>query len=319
LVRLAWSPSDASESQGFDPGWWRQRKNFISDLFNALRTKLEREPGQVDWLSLAQSLLGILDERHLQIWLADPSSAAAELLTERGWDGGISSVPNDYLMVVDSNMGFNKANAVVRENLDYRVLVFADGTAQATLTVHHANDSMAQGECDQRPRYGADYDDLINRCYWDYLRVYAPGGSHLYAATSQATPAEWLLTGERQPGTPEILSEENGKAIFGSFFVLGRGQQSEKRFVYQLPSTVLEPTKAGWRYRLFVQKQAGTDKVPLTVTVALPPGAEVLAIGPSPNDGNGTGVDEPEPGVIRFATRLEKDRSFEIQYRLDVK
>lgn len=311
LVRLAWSPSEEEKATGTIGEWWRQRKRFIGDLFGAMQGKVESKAHQVNWLALARAFFQVLEERHLQIWLSDSSNSATAVLSERGWDGAIRDATSDFLMIVDTNMGFNKANAIVQESLNYRVLVFVDGTAQTTLTVRYTHQGNTKGTCDHRPRYGVDYENLINRCYWDYLRVYAPAGSHLFGATAHPVAADLMVTQQRQSGASEILPEERGKAVFGSFFVLPRGQEIEKRFVYQLPPTTLERTEQGWRYRLLVQKQAGTDAIPLRVTTVLPPGATASFIDPSGE------ARKPESNVVVFDTTLQMDRVFEVMFRFD--
>ncbi|RMF30093.1 MAG: hypothetical protein D6759_12610, partial [Chloroflexi bacterium] len=62
-----------------------------------------------------------------------------------------------------------------------------------------------------------------------------------------------------------------------------------------------------WRYRLLVQKQAGTLGHPLQVIVWLPAGAEVTGSTPA-----GT-VDEAGRWV--YTTRLTTDQQMEIRYR----
>jgi hypothetical protein len=322
FIRLAWSPTDVEDWSGFDVEWWRQRKSFIGDLVGAMRAKVERSPDQVNWLALARAVLRTLDERHLQIWLADSTGPAADLLAEQGWDGAMRRSTSDYLMVVDANMGFNKVDALIQESLDYRVLVSADGTAQATLTIRHVNRSTGEATCDHRPHYGADYEDIMNRCYWDYLRVYAPAGSQLYAATAHPVPANQLVSGRRQGGEAEVLPAEKGKAVFASFFVLPREQETQTRFVYQLPPTALEPPAPGatdqsWRYRLLVQKQAGTHAIPLRVTLALPPGASVESAISLDGAQDGPAVQQPEPNIVVFDTTLDEDRAFEVNFRLN--
>ena len=141
LIRSAWAPEDAEGTAAFDREWWGQRKSFIGDLIGAMRDKLEAKPDDVNWFSLGQAVLQSLDERHLQIWLADERNEAANLLSERGWDGALSDTASDYLLVADTNLGFNKVNAIVQEELDYRVLFNTGGAAQATLTIKHANPS----------------------------------------------------------------------------------------------------------------------------------------------------------------------------------
>jgi hypothetical protein len=314
LIRMAWASTEDPASE--DANWWMGRKRFIGDLFSALQAKVETAPKEVNWVALSQAILGTLDERHFQVWLTDPVSPVADMLAQQGWDGAIRQTGGDYLMVVDTNMGFNKANAIVQESLDYRVLVSVDQTAMATLTVHHAHlGSTEEGDCDIWAPYVPDYDELINRCYWNYLRVYVPDGSELAAATAHPISGDLLVTGQKQAGVAEVLPEENGKTVFGSFFVLPKGEEIETRFAYQVPQTVLERTNGGWRYRLLVQKQAGTGAIPLRVELTLPPGSQVEKIVPMQQAGDGPTVTQLEPNIVIFETSLDRDRIFEVTFR----
>ncbi len=119
-------------------------------------------------------------------------------------------------------------------------------TATLTLTYTHTAPSGAEPVCDRTPRYGDSYDALVNRCYWDYLRVYAPAGSELLTAEGLNRPA--AEQGER------------GTTVFAGSFSLRPGDQHVVTLQYRLPADL--PTAP---YRLFVRKQAGTLAPPLTV------------------------------------------------------
>jgi hypothetical protein len=148
----------------------------------------------------------------------------------------------------------------------------------------------------------------VNRCYWDYLRVYAPANSRLEQATQHPVAANLLLVDQAQPGEVEVLPEEAGKTVFATFFVLPRGQENQTRFVYQLPRTTVERQSEVWKYRLLVQKQSGTRDIPLRVVLTLPPGAEVTSLT--------TGGRQPEPGRVVFKAELNEDRAFEVFFTL---
>ncbi len=308
LIRMAWSPDEA-ESERSLRKWWKQRKNFIGDLAAAMRAKVEDSPGDVDWLALAQAAFQILDERHLLIWLDDAGSPAADLLAQRGWDGAIRPTEGDYLLVVDSNMGYNKVNARIQSSLNYRVQIDADGMAQATLTVQHTNPSQGDAPCDPQFTYRADYDDLTNRCYRDYLRVYAPSGSQLEDATVHPIAADLLISGEAQSGEAQVLPDEQGKAVFASFFILPRGEETRTRFVYRLPQATLEQVEEGWRYRLLVQKQSGSKAVALRVALILPPGASLVSAEPAAR--------QSELSRLVFKATLTIDQEFEVIFNFE--
>ena len=189
----------------------------------------------------------MLDGRHLQVAVDDPE--LAKTLAAQGWDGGLRPPKeSDFLAVVDSNVGFNKVNAAVQQAIAYRVEPVSGGLdATLTLTYTHTAPAGAEPICDRTPRYGDSYDALINRCYWDYVRVYAPGNSELLAAD-----------GLNQSSTEQ---GERGTTIFTGSFTLPPGNQHVVILRYRLPADVSAES-----YRLFVRKQAGTLAPPLTVS-----------------------------------------------------
>ena len=249
-MKRAWgAPRDSTgtvqEAQTSD--WWVKRKNFMGDLAAAAMAKLDGG-GELNITALGRAALTMLDGRHLQVAVDDP--ALAKTLAEQGWDGGLRPPKeSDFLAVVDSNVGFNKANAAVVEAIAYRVEP-ANGGLEATVTLTYTHTAPAGAEpiCDHTSRYGDSYDELINRCYWDYLRVYAPGGSELLAADGLNQPA--AEQGER------------GTTVFTGSFALRPGDQRVVTLRYRLPADL--PAAP---YRLFVRKQAGTLAPPLTVDV----------------------------------------------------
>ena len=219
--------------------------------FQALNLALAKLQSGADlnFKALASALLAMLEGRHLQIAVDDP--AAAALLSERGWDGGFRrSRDEDFLAVVDSNVGFNKANAAVNQEIAYRVAPAAAGDrieASLTLTYTHTAVPLSPSEpCDYTPRYGDSYDDLIRRCYRDYLRVYVPSGSELMDAGGLAN-----LTS---------AAGEGGTTGFAGDFELRPGAQHVVTLRYRLPARL-----AAEPYRLSVRKQAGTGPAPLWV------------------------------------------------------
>lgn len=245
-MKRAWqAPATASGTVGQvdSSDWWSRRKDFMAELVGAAMAKAQAG-SDLDLPALARALWQMLDERHLQIAVDDP--VLAKMLAERGWDGGLRPPPrSDFLAVVDSNVGFNKANAAVRLQIAHRVEP-ADGGLAATVTLTYTHTAQ-DGEqvCDRNPRYGDSYDELVRRCYWDYLRVYAPGGSELLAA-------EGLRQTSAEPG-------ERGAIVFAGDFVLRPGDRHVVTLRYRLPADL--PAAP---YRLFVRRQAGVPAWPLT-------------------------------------------------------
>ncbi len=247
-MKRAWQSPLAAEGtvqQAESSDWWGRRKDFMAELIGAALAKAQAG-SDLNLPALAQSLWQMLDGRHLQIAVDDP--VLAEMLAERGWDGGLRPPQRgDFLAVIDSNVGFNKANAAVQQGIAYAV-ASADGGLVATLTLTYTHTAPAGSEpiCDRTSRYGDSYEALIHRCFWDYLRVYAPAGSALLGV-------EGLEQARSEPG-------EAGTATFTGSFVLRPGEATAITLRYRLPAEI-----AAAPYRLFVRKQAGTLAPPLHV------------------------------------------------------
>ena len=303
FMRQAWNPGDA----GVTAEWLRTHKEFIGNLAAAIRQRVEENPRSVDWVQVARGLYRALEGRHLLVYVDDADATRA--LARVGWDGALRESAGDYLMVVDANLGFGKVNSLVDERLVYRVTLYADGTAAAELALRYAHRGARENVRCQHPLVyggGTTYEAIMHRCYYDYLRVYVPGGSVLRAATSHPTPAAYLLRGEPDDGRAVTLGDEAGKAVFAQFFVVEYGRTLTTRLVYDLPRVVW-PDEDHWRYALLVQKQAGTGSIPLTLTVVLPPGAGLVAAEPSPRS-----VDGEE---LTFDLALDTDVVVELAYK----
>ncbi len=230
--------------------WWEQRKAFIPLLTQAALAHVQN--GGANYLQLADALHTALTERSVQAWLDSP--VAEEVLHSAGWDGGLQPEKgSDFLAVVDTNMGYNKADAAIERALDYRVAwpdaPSAPAQATLTLTYTHPIDADDPG-CDLTPRYGNSYTDLIARCYFNYIRVYVPQGSELIAATGVTTDSITTQRGER------------GTRIFTGYFILPPRNTNVVTFTYTLPSQ-LTPEN----YALVLQRQSGTRPLPVTIAV----------------------------------------------------
>ncbi len=253
IARRAWAPGEEIESD-----WWRQRKSIMGSVLDAAVLQLEGGLEHDQLVGLGQATLEALRQRHLMFYLDDPTTAKA--LHELGWDGAVTESPGDFLMVVDSNVGFNKVNAAVERQLGYTVDLTDPSPPEATLTVHHHHPVEGwTGPCSQEPRYSPTYQGMIERCYFNYLRVYVLPGAELLRATAHPVAGDILLSGEGQPGEVDVSGGEAGKTVFSTFLVVKPSGAMETVFVYSLPYAALERSGNEWQYRLSVQKQPGTD------------------------------------------------------------
>ena len=359
MIQAAWggppmaAPAEAegSQSQNDQRGgtaqnaaeWWLQRKDFMGHIARAALDRVVKGTGistDGHLVELAHALKQALDEKHILVYLADPQ--AAELLRGRRWDGALTlpSEPSDLLMIVDSNVGFNKADPNVERSIRYEVDLAATEGPRARLTLTYRNRStrpeapsepiagahIPAGSCIQESRYGETYADMMERCYWDYLRAYVPKGSRLLSGPELLLPPGSLLARHSssllraQPISP-TMSVDGGE-VWAAFFDLPAMEEKVLVFDYQLPASVLDTEGRDpdglFHYRLRVQKQPGTEAVPLRIEITLPPGAE-LVDPPSSLDGvsplDGPPGSPPSSGLATWAGNLRLDREFVIVFR----
>ena len=211
---------------------------------------------------VAEAGLQALDEGAIQIWLDDP--AASEALSALHWDGAMQPQDGaDFLALIDTNMGYNKADYLVERSVSYAV-EWPDGEgdgegdgggddeaamATTTITYNHPAERKAE-RCDLTPRYGSTYEDMAIRCYFNYVRLYVPLGSEI------------LETEGIEADTFEANRGENGTQVFAGYFVLKPGEQKQITFSYQLPPEIQADD-----YELLVQRQAGTNALPFSVLI----------------------------------------------------
>jgi hypothetical protein len=286
------------------PGW--TNKVFINKLTRALITKIFS--GEVQWEQLSTMLLQALDEHHLLAQLDSPTMTS--LLELYRWDGAVRPESGDFLMAVDSNIGFNKTNAVVESSLSYDVDLTKPSSPTALLTVFHKNNAPAITFCKHwnKVRAEGEKEYPITDCYWNYLRVYMKEGTKLLDSTPQFVPDNWMILKQEEQGKVDILEEEiDGVQAFGTLQVLLGGQSLPVSFQFALPADILKVEAGSDRitYHLKVQKQPGTSAVPITIRAHLPKGAIIETTSA------GAVI---EGSDILYQTDLREDIEFEVVF-----
>jgi hypothetical protein len=306
ILRESWNPSQDTISSSADLGaWWSKRKQLIGVVMQAAIDKLLA--GKANWKQLGLETIDAFSQRQLMIY----TSPEADMLRQLSWDGALHSSEGDYLMVVDANVGFNKSNVLVGESLNYQVTLLPDGTGNAIAGVNYVHQGMRTDVfCTQFVSYNANvtYDSMTHRCYFDYLRLVVPRGSQLRGSTAHQVPGKYLLSGVVTDGKTETLNDDtSGWTMFGQFFVVEYGKQLRTRFEYDLPVVVTDAAGQK-RYALLLQKQSGTDAMPVKVKLILPARARLISASPSPTVQSGA--------ILEFDLRLDVDRQIEVIYAL---
>ena len=175
-----------------------------------------------------------LRDKNIMIWFSDP--ALQSIVSGVHWDGTVSTDwTNDYVMVVDANLGALKSDYWVKRSLDYSVDFTAGPKPIATVTYTY--------------NHTATHGDWRTSDYHTYTRILAPKGSK-YVENSR------VKTG----GVLSSDSTELDKTVFGYKVDAVMNSSLDTSIKYELPDTI----KADG-YQLLIQKQSGIGNIPVTV------------------------------------------------------
>lgn len=268
-------------------GTW-DRKQFISRLAKPLLEKILNARGQT-WTELAPVLLELLDEKH--ILLQFDHEEAAAFLERMSWDGAVRIPENsDFLMAVDTNMGYNKSNAIMKLDMQYRADLSDPLAPAGNLAITQVNlSTQANVLCEpyftnrfiRPPAPRGEIPDPvynIDECHWGYLRTYLPAGTELRRSTPMEIAAEATMLGETIPARTDDLGSEDipNAQVFGMLVLTPAGQATTSELEYTLPSTVVTQNEDGsWTYRLKLQKQPGIRSNEVILQLTLPAGARI--------------------------------------------
>lgn len=306
FIYAEWLPDNGRQ----DREWWQQRKSFMGPLAAAALARLEA--GAVDWKVLAQTVLRLTEQKHLQVYLRNPQ--AAGLLAARGLAGQVHfPEAGDFVLVAEANVGYNKASAKIAREFTYAVDLTLS-PPRATLTLDYTHTSQADIACDVGARYDPTYVQMMDRCYWAHVRTLAPTGARLVDSSRHPIPAEMVAIREAWEGGAQIGTELGG-VTFSQAFLLPTHAQTQVQFIYELPEAVRWQEGNHTLYRLTWQKQPGLGPVPARVILRLPENAVVLA-----EHSDITACARPQPvldagGAFLCELALDKDVEITVRYQ----
>jgi hypothetical protein len=301
MFREAWGPAKGDNTTA----WIYSRKMFVGATVRAMMDRLTS--GGVNWTRLGQGMFDALRQRQVMIYSTGPE--AAELAHVR-WDGAVRSDRGDFLMLADANVGYGKVNPLIDQRVDYSVTLQPDGSGHATVTVDYRHLGTQSGViCNPAVAYDANvtYDKMMQRCYFDYLRLMMPQGSRLVSSTERTVPGAYLLSGKSADGKATLQPDEAGRSVIGQFFAVEYGQSLQTRIEYDLPVVVVS-TAGHQRYLLTLQKQSGTGDLPFRVRLMLPSGARPIETVPRPTAQSGV--------ALEFNLKLDTDQQILVDYVL---
>lgn len=217
-----------------------QPKKIISDLIPEILTRLQNLQGY-EFLELFNMFSSALDTRDIQLY--HQTDAMQEKITALGWSGEVKSTDQDYLAVVNTNIGGDKSDGVIDQQIYLQTEINEDGQIINHLEV-------------TKEHLGNILDPFINEEHVDYLRIYVPLGSKLLAAQGFYEPLpqefsspssgfredDYLRTIEAKPIVDEQtgtrMTEEFGKTVFANYVKVKPGESTTVSITYSLPTSL---------------------------------------------------------------------------------
>lgn len=293
----------------------QQKKEFLTVLGSKLMETLF-SMGNEKLSPLVKATFLNLERKHILAYI--PNSQISALISDKNWGGSISPTKTDFLYIVDSNLGSNKADYFITREAEYEVKnTYRDGALEVNLTLtykHMGKDATWPGGP-----------------YTNYVRVFVPKESFLHKATcvvgkainstpdssssSNPTSDQASNTTKDLPScrtvsqaesdvTKEVvISEMPDKRVFEIPFILQPQENIKLTFNYTLPAN-LALNKGESVYSLVWQKQPGTQGMPIKITFNQPFSRTITSTTPQ--------FTKKEEGVVFYNQTLEKDLSASI-------
>jgi len=285
-----------------------QGRAYVNVIMQELLKVTQGQADSSRLAGLAFAVKQMLTEKHLLVYLND--QVAQSKILVRNWGGSLSQKEGDYLIVNDSNVGYNKVNANIVESIDYSVLLSEGIGNLAKLQIDYQNRSGGfSPECVQGvPLGNPPYEEASQGCYWDYLRVYIPQNASPMAWPSFPLPPGSLYA-QNDPfhdkDTYRVFTESN-KMVLSGLNVVPQRAVSTLVFSYALPDNIVKTQNGQAQYTLNVQKQAGTVGHSFRFSISYPKQWQLQSSNLQPS--------RTQPGKAEFNLTLTADMEINLTF-----
>ena len=247
-----------------------QKQDFLGSVARVLFDKIKQGDEKI-WLGLIKNLQPTFKSKDLLVWLKDDE--ANKILSDLGWGGElkngecptsietsagkqISNVKclEDYLMVVEANVGVNKANFFLKRSFSHQVKIDQEGEVKETLRLDYQNNSSSEAFPAGR--------------YKSYVRIYTPLKSELMAINIKNP-----LSGETIAVQDKEIKEEHDRQVFGFLLEVPIQENRSVEITYRLSEKI---NNDEGQYQLLVQKQPGIEDQSFSFWFVPPVGLSAL-------------------------------------------
>lgn len=233
---------------GFFPGS-QEKKNYLTSLQNQMFNKIFYLSKQ-NWPAIIQAIAKSLEQKHMLVYLEDPSLFS--YLASSNWSGVFpregekrEGETNDFLAVVESNMGANKANYYLQRKYNLQLALSKEGKLNHQLKITYKNTSP--GNAFPAGRYK-------NR-----IKIYTPLGTKLNRAS----------LGDSDITSSFVSFSDYGRTGFSSLIEIPAREQKQLTLEYELADS-LNFKDNNVIYKLEIFKQPGTMADPLDFVLNYP-------------------------------------------------
>jgi len=275
-----------------------QKKDFLRSLTQALLDKLASEK-QTPYEKFAQMIVSSLQQKDLLFAFSDPGVQnvfTVNDLSSSLWDERTpqTGTIDDYLGIVDANVGTNKANYYLKRSITQSIVMDDLGGLVATAAATYTNSSTKTSP------FGGDYKDYVRFLIPENATVTSVAFNNTPVQTAPAVtdPAIFTAQGFTPPPALEVeQTTEDDKSVVGFFFIVPSGNTRTVSITYTIPGN-LDPTAVAYSYNLQLFKQPGSGDDPYQLSLSYPNDSTVVS---SDNDLTNVG------GKLLYSGELSTD------------
>ena len=219
-----------------------QPKKFLADFAPVLLNRLSNF-NKDQLLALFQIFEDSLVQRQILIFSQDQQTQ--NQIIDLGFAGQILASDNDYLSIVNTNLGGTKTDLSMDQNAKLDVKVLSDGSVLNTLSIARKSSAEANNN--------------------DYLRVLVPLGSELVSASGFDDHPYFESKADGLRTDPDLAAWDIGTLHSSVFVRIESGKTEFAGWLNTNPAaertvtvTYILPFKINQSYSLLLQKQSGS-------------------------------------------------------------
>lgn len=225
-----------------------QKRDFLGAVGQGMINRI-RKANPIELVRLARLTYGQLQKKQILVWAKDKE--VEREIVKQGWGGDLGNYSGDYLYIVETNLGANKANCCVKREVEQEI-----NNDREKLTIKWTNEGKYENP---RPP------EFWGGNYIDYVRVIIPMGSEVLrvkVAEKELTRVD-KFSGEYGRQEDVYTTEErDGRFKIVGFWAVVPAQESVTVELEYKSGRVEERG-----YRILVKRQPGIESFPYKLVV----------------------------------------------------